>query len=128
MHISYYLDATKQKSQEEHITRMLELMAKTGKLVRISELDMGVIDLDGNAMQTEDLTFDIEKQMADYYQWIIEQYLSIVPTAQQYGICQWCLTDSPASSSWRAGQPVGLWTEDYLRKPAYAGWAEGLKK
>jgi len=130
MHISYYLDADDQKNQEEHIVRMLELMAKTGKLVRISELDMGVYNkqFDKDPLKTEEITFEIEKKMADYYQWIIEKYFEIVPVEQQYGICQWCLTDAPASSGWRANEPVGLWTIDYLRKPAYAGWAEGLKK
>ncbi len=27
---------------------------------------------------------------------------------------------------WRAGEPIGLWTQDYRRKPAYAGFADGL--
>ena len=108
-------------------------MAETGKLVRISELDMGYVDAEGNDVTTaqlEKLPIDKrvakEKAMAEYYKWIIEQYFAIVPTSQQYGICQWCLTDSPASSSWRGGLPVGLWNLNYQRKPAYGGFAEGL--
>lgn len=134
MHISYFLDADDQKRQKEHITTMLELMAATGKLVRISELDMGVCEKQfGDALTTDDIIsrpdgVEIEKAMADYYQWIIEEYFRIVPAAQQYGICQWCITDSPKSSGWRPEEPVGLWYLDYTRKPAYAGWAEGLKK
>ncbi len=129
MHISYIRDAAQQENQKKHITRMFELMAQTGKLVRISELDMGVCDKQfGEAVKTTDMTFADEKAMADYYQWIIEEYFRIVPPAQQYGICQWCLTDAPESSGWRGGEPVGLWYLDYSRKPAYGGWAEGLKK
>ncbi len=134
MHISYYLDSTSQDNQKKHITKMFEDMAKTGKLVRISELDMGVAEKQfGTAITSAELAkrpdgFEIEKAMADYYQWIIAEYFRIVPPKQQYGICQWCLTDSPESSGWRGGEPVGLWYQDYSRKPAYGGWAEGLKK
>ena len=128
MHISYYIDAESQARQQAAITRMLQLMAATGKLVRISELDMGISDKQfGTALKTEEVTFDQLKAMGEYYKWIIQEYFRIVPPAQQYGICQWCLTDAPASSGWRGGEPVGLWFEDYTRKPAYAGWAEGLQ-
>ena len=133
MHINYFLDAKDQENQKKHITSMLEKMAATGKLVRISELDMGVAKTQsdafaGNVLSTKQMTLEIEKAMADYYQWIIEEYFRVVPVPQQYGICQWCLTDASASSGWRADEPVGLWFLDYTRKPAYAGWAEGLKK
>jgi GH35 family endo-1,4-beta-xylanase len=128
MHITYYIDAASQENQKKHVTQMLELMAATGKLVRISELDMGIADKQfGTNLKTSEVTFEQEQAMAEYYKWIIEEYFRVVPVAQQYGICQWCLTDANANSGWRAGEPVGLWTEDYLRKPAYAGWAEGLQ-
>lgn len=133
MHISYYENPQTLESKKKGIQNMLKIMAETGKLVRISELDMGYVDAEGNDVTTaqlEKLPIDErvakEKAMAEYYKWIIEQYFAIVPTAQQYGICQWCLTDSPASSSWRGGLPVGLWNLNYQRKPAYGGFAEGL--
>ena len=133
MHISYYENPQTLESKKKAIQNMLKIMAETGKLVRISELDMGYVDANGNDVTTaqlEKLPIDErvakEKAMAEYYKWIIEQYFAIVPTAQQYGICQWCLTDAPASSSWRGGQPVGLWNLNYQRKPAYGGFADGL--
>ena len=133
MHISYYENPQTLESKKKGIQNMLKIMAETGKLVRISELDMGYVDAEGNDVTTaqlEKLPIDErvakEKAMAEYYKWIIEQYFAIVPASQQYGICQWCLTDSPASSSWRGGQPVGLWNLNYQRKPAYGGFAEGL--
>lgn len=135
MHISYYEDPQTLESKKKGIQNMLKIMAETGKLVRISELDMGYVDAEGNDVTTaqlEKLPIDErvakEKAMAEYYKWIIEQYFAIVPTSQQYGICQWCLTDAPASSSWRGGQPVGLWNLNYQRKPAYGGFAEGLSE
>lgn len=133
MHISYYENPQTLESKKKGIQNMLKIMAETGKLVRISELDMGYVDANGNDVTTaqlEKLPIDErvakEKAMAEYYKWIIEQYFAIVPTAQQYGICQWCLTDSPANSSWRGGQPVGLWNLNYQRKPTYGGFADGL--
>ena len=133
MHISYYENPQTLESKKKGIQNMLKIMAETGKLVRISELDMGYVDADGNDVTTaqlEKLPIDErvakEKAMAEYYKWIIEQYFAIVPTSQQYGICQWCLTDSPTDSSWRKGLPVGLWNLNYQRKPAYGGFADGL--
>ena len=133
MHISYYENPQTLESKKKGIQNMLKIMAETGKLVRISELDMGYVDAEGNNVTTaqlEKLPVDErvakEKAMAEYYKWIIEQYFAIVPTSQQYGICQWCLTDAPADSGWRKGQPVGLWNLNYQRKPAYGGFADGL--
>ena len=133
MHISYYENPQTLESKKKGIQNMLKIMAETGKLVRISELDMGYVDKDGKDVTTaqlEKLPIDErvakEKAMAEYYKWIIEQYFAIVPVSQQYGICQWCLTDSPADSGWRGGQPVGLWNLNYQRKPAYGGFADGL--
>ena len=133
MHISYYENPQTLESKKKAIQNMLKIMAETKKLVRISEIDMGYVDKDGKDVTTaqlEKLPIDErvakEKAMAEYYKWIIEQYFEIVPVDQQYGICQWCLTDSPADSGWRPGQPVGLWNLNYQRKPAYGGFADGL--
>lgn len=127
MHVIFSAKAEKQKKQEECVENMLKLMAATGKLVRISELDMGYEDDKGIILETEELTEEQHKQMAAYYNFIVRKYLEIVPADQQYGITQWCLTDSPASSSWRTNWPTGLWDLNYNRKHTYAGFAEGLQ-
>ncbi len=135
MHISYYENEQTLESKKKGIQNMLKIMAETGKLVRISELDMGYVDKDGKDVTTAQLEklpieerVAKEKAMAEHYKWIIEQYFKIVPVSQQYGICQWCLTDSPTDSGWRPGQPVGLWNLNYQRKPAYGGFADGLSE
>ena len=134
MHISYYENEQTLESKKKAIQNMLKIMAETGKLVRISEIDMGYVDKDGKDVTTAQLEklpieerVAKEKAMAEHYKWIIEQYFKIVPVSQQYGICQWCLTDSPTDSGWRPGQPVGLWNLNYQRKPAYGGFADGLE-
>ena len=126
MHISYYMNPQTLESKKKAITESFKLMAATGKLVRISELDMGLIDENGNDVITPDVTEEQHHAMADYYKWIIQQYLTIIPANQQWGITQWCATDSPAGSGWRANSPVGLWDIDYYRKHTYAGFADGL--
>lgn len=126
MHISCYADPNTQKSKKDHIVKMLELMAKSGKLCKISELDMGYVDAAGKEVKTVDMTEEQHKEMRDLYTFVLQKYFEIIPAAQQYGITQWCATDSPKDSGWRPGLATGLWDLNYLRKHTYAGFAVGL--
>lgn len=126
MHVTCSMDPAKQKENEEAYVNMLNLMVGSQKLVRISELDMGLEDMNGNLVKTTDMTEEQHKAMRAYYEFIVKKYLEIVPKDKQWGICQWCATDSPANSGWRPGLPVGLWDLDYYRKHTYAGFAAGL--
>ena len=129
MHVSYYENPDIQASKERHYVQMLQLMANTGKLVKISELDMGYVDRNGNTVATADMTDQQHRAMADYYKFIVSKYFEIVPAAQQYGITQWCMTDAPGAlgTGWRGGEPVGLWDQNYNRIYAYDGFADGLR-
>ncbi len=113
MHIDIYSD-------KEKITQMFQLLARTGKLIKISELDIGI------GKKTTEATDDDYQAQAEMYRFVVEKYFELIPATQRYGITVWSPLDSPNSSSWRAGEPVGLWTESYKRKPAYAGFADGL--
>ena len=129
MHISCFENETHQNSIKKHITKMFEIIAASGKLCRVSELDMGYVrgsNRWGASVKTSQLTEAEHQKMADLYEWIIKEYLRIIPPAQQWGICQWCTTDSPANSGWRAGEPVGIWDLNLYRKHAYAGFVRGL--
>lgn len=126
MHISCYADPNTQKSKKDHIVKMLELMKESGKLCKISELDMGYVDAAGKEVKTADITEEQHKEMRDLYTFVLQKYFEIIPAAQQYGITQWCATDAPKDSGWRPGLPVGLWDLNYLRKHTYAGFAVGL--
>ena len=126
MHISYYENSSTQANKKSAITNMFTLMAATGKWVRVSEMDMGYVDINGNNVPTGSMTETQHKNMANFYEWIIKEYLRIVPVNQQWGICQWCVTDSPTNSGWRANTPVGIWDLDYYRKHTYAGFVRGL--
>lgn len=129
MHVTCSMDPATQKKNEEAYVNMLNLMVESHKLVRISELDMGLaVKKDGKdiLVNTTDMTEEQHKAMRAYYEFIVKKYFEIVPENQQWGICQWCVTDSPANSGWRAGLPVGLWDLDYYRKHTYGGFAAGL--
>ena len=126
MHISCYADAEEAAKRKDLIVKSFKMLAETGKLIRISELDMGYVDANGNAVKTADMTEEQHHQMADFYKWIIQQYKTIIPPAQQWGITLWCATDAPATSGWRPGEPVGVWDQNYYRKHVYAGIADGL--
>lgn len=127
MHVSYILNEADQKAQEDAIVNMFKILAASGKLIKISELDMGIVDkTHGTAVKTENVTYEQQLKMAEFYQFIISKYFEIIPVEQQYGITQWCATDSPADSGWRPGEPTGLWDSSFKRKPTYAGFANGL--
>ena len=126
MHISCYGNPKTQEAKKNAIENMLKLMAESGKLVRISELDMGYVDANDKEVKTADMTEEQHKEMRALYEFVVKKYLEIIPENQQWGICQWCVTDSPANSGWRAGLPVGLWDSDYYRKHTYGGFAAGL--
>ena len=129
MHISCFENNTHQNNIKKHITQMFQLMANSGKLVRVSELDMGYVrgsNRWGASSKTNELTEVEHKKMADFYEWIIKEYFRIIPPEQQWGICQWCTTDAPANSGWRGGEPVAIWDINNYRKHVYAGFVRGL--
>lgn len=126
MHVSYHANAATQASKEEAIVNMFELLKTTGKLIKISELDMGYVDANGNSVKTANMTEEQHMAMAEFYKFIIKKYFEIIPAAQQYGITHWSPTDSPSGSGWRAEEPIGLWDANYNRKHVYAGFADGL--
>jgi GH35 family endo-1,4-beta-xylanase len=129
MHVSYILNEHDQKVQEDAIVNMYRLLASTGKLVKVTELDMGIVqNAFGDGIATSSVTEAQHKKMAEFYKFIVSKYFEIIPPAQQYGICQWCPFDAPGAlgTGWRGGEPVGLWDLNYKRKHTYAGFADGL--
>ncbi len=127
MHISYYENTTSLNNLKKAITGMFQVMAKSGKLARVSEMDMGYVpNGQNNGIPTTQLTEAQHKKMAEFYEWIISEYFRLIPANQQWGICQWCPTDAPTNSGWRGGEPVGIWDLDFYRKHVYAGFVRGL--
>ena len=111
MHITINSDKAK-------IETMFQLLAATGKLIKVSELDV--------AAGLKPTKLDLQLQ-SDMYKYVVDMYMKYIPANQRYGITVWGLTDSKADSSWLPGQNQGLWDLKFTRKVSYAGFANGLK-
>lgn len=111
-------------TSKDNIVTMFNLLAATGKLIKVSELDIGL----GNGITTSNATAEMYQKQAELYKFVVEKYMEIIPKNKQYGITIWSPLDSPdqENSFWRRGEPIGLWTESFVRKPAYQAVAEAL--
>lgn len=131
MHISCYENDADNENLKDHIVTMYKLMASTGKLCKVSELDMGYVRGSGKSqypVQYDELTDEEAQKMADLYEFVVTKYFEIIPADQQFGITQWCLTDSPKNSGWRGGTPAGFWKLDFAEKwPMFDGFMKGLE-
>ena len=112
MHIS--IDSDKGK-----IAEMFKLLAQTGKLVKVSELDVRT-----NAPEATDEVLQLQAEM---YKYVVDAYIENVPKEQRYGITVWGISDSAEDANWLPGEFQGLWDIDLKRKPAYKSFAEALK-
>ena len=116
-------DATKNAENiaalKEKVDAMFQTMAATGKLVRVTELDISLGTGSPSANQ--------HKAQSDCYKMIVESYKANVPAAQQSGITIWSLSDNEAEHEyWLKGQVPNLFDKDYKRKWAYKGFCDGI--
>ena len=56
---------------------MFTLLASTGKLIKITELDMGIVDAAGETILTENLTDEMQQNMSDFYQSLLRNILRL---------------------------------------------------
>ncbi len=112
-------NATKVAELRARVDKMFQELAATGKLVRVTELDIVVGTGSPSAAQY--------KAQSDAYQTIFESYFENVPEAQQSGITIWSLTDAEDEHEyWLSGQKPNLWDESFKRKWAYKGVCDAL--
>lgn len=104
---------------KEKVDAMFQTMAATGKLVRVTELDL--------SLGTASPSSNQYKAQSDAYRMIMESYKANVPAAQQSGITIWSLSDNEAEHEyWLKGQVPNLFDKDYKRKWAYKGFCDGI--
>lgn len=104
---------------KEKVDAMFQTMATTGKLVRVTELDL--------SLGTSSPSSNQYKAQSDAYRMIMESYKANVPAAQQSGITIWSLSDNEAEHEyWLKGQVPNLFDKDYKRKWAYKGFCDGI--
>jgi len=101
------------------IDNMFQKMAATGKLVRVTELDV--------ALGTSSPSSAAYEAQANVYKMVFESYKANVPSDQQSGITIWSLSDNEDEHEyWLNGDVPNLWDASYLRKWAYKGVCDGI--
>ncbi|AFL84731.1 beta-1,4-xylanase [Belliella baltica DSM 15883] len=101
-------------SSTSNIATMFQMLAATGKRIRISGLEVRL-------MTTQPTQTMLERQ-AQIYEEVVGLYEQHVPASQRYGITLGSAIDSESDNSLRQG----LWDTSLKRKPSYAGFANGL--
>ncbi|KAA6345488.1 Endo-beta-1 4-xylanase Xyn10C [termite gut metagenome] len=106
-------------SNKDNISQMFDKLGKTGKLIKISELDIQI----GTASPTTEQY----AQQAEMYRYVVDMYLKYIPEAQRYGITVWGISDNAKEhENWIPNDAPNLWNQDYQRKHAYKGFVDGL--
>ena len=120
MHLSLSgKDANGIANLKQQIDKMFQTLAASGKLIKVSELDIAL----GTASPTDTQFAD----QAEMYRYVIESYKKYIPQAQQYGITIWGVSDDPAEhENWLPDDAPNLWDASYGRKHAYKGVADGF--
>lgn len=106
-------------SDKDKMVSMFKMLAATGKLIKVSELDVRV-----NSTNPTPEMLELQREM---YKFVAQMYIEHVPAPQRYGITIWGVQDSADNANWLPGEKQGLWDLNLNRKPAYAGFAEGLE-
>lgn len=123
----YSEDATTRDANKASFDKMLENLAATGKLVRISNFDVKYQDATGTNVTADKITDTQRQNLADYYAELIKSYMTKIPHDKQAGICKGNLVDT--------NDPVGLWanlpidnkgTKDWVRTATYEAFCKAL--
>lgn len=104
---------------KEQVDAMFQTLAATGKLIRITELDV--------AMGTASPSVEQQQLQADVYQMILTSYFENIPEDQQSGITIWSLTDNAKEHEyWLNGDTPNIFDAQYGRKIAYKGVCDAI--
>ncbi|MCF4101763.1 endo-1,4-beta-xylanase [Gillisia sp. M10.2A] len=112
MHISL-------NSDKDKIIQMFQKLAASGKLIKISELDVRLGTNSPTVAQLAD--------QAAMYQFVIDSFKEHIPASQQYGVTLWNISDNANEHEfWLPNEAPNVWDANYARKHAYKGVADGL--
>lgn len=101
------------------IDNMFKTLAATGKLIRVTELDVATGSSAPSSAQLE--------AQAKTYQDIFESYIENVPEAQRSGITIWTLSDAEEEHEyWLKGDAPNLFDANLARKWAYKGVCDAI--
>ncbi|MBR3020915.1 MAG: endo-1,4-beta-xylanase [Bacteroidaceae bacterium] len=127
LNLSYSEDKEKQEANVASLNLLLDNLASTGKLIRLSNFDIKYLDATGVNVAAKDITDEQRQALADYYGYVIKSYMKKIPHDKQAGICKGNLADTT--------DPVGLWsikaidtkgTKDWVRNATYKAFCDAL--
>ena len=123
LNLTYSEDAATQAATKNVLENLLTSLAKTGKLIRLSNFDIKYKDAEGAAVAAKDITTAQRQQLADFYAYVIKRYIELIPGDKQAGICKANMADT--------SDPVGLWavdtkSKDWVRTATYEAFCKAL--
>lgn len=125
LNLTFSENAEKQAENEASLNTLLDNLAATGKLIRISNFDIKYEDAEGVPVVAGNvkgsITDEQRQKLADYYAHVIKSYMTKIPNEKQAGICKGNMADT--------GDPVGLWSvvgKDWVRTATYKAFCDAL--
>ena len=123
LNLSYSEDAATQEANKATLNKLLDNLALTGKLIRLSNFDIKYLDAEGASVSADKITEAQRQQLADYYAYVIKCYMTKIPNEKQAGICKGNMVDT--------SDPVGLWaidkySKDWVRTATYKAFCDAL--
>ena len=118
----YSEDATKQEANVAALTKLLNNLKSTNKLVRLSNFDIKYQDAAGAAVSPKAITDGQRENLAKYYAFVIKAYMDMIPDDKQAGLCKGNMVDT-------SSDPVGLWAKDgtdWVRTATYKAFCDAL--
>lgn len=119
--LTYSENSDKQAANEASLNNLLDNLASTGKLIRLSDFDIKYKDASGANVSAAKITDEQRQRLADYYGHVIKSYMTKIPQDKQAGICKGNMADT--------SDPVGLWTvvgKDWVRNATYKSFCDAL--
>jgi hypothetical protein len=111
---------------ETVVNTLLDNLAATGKLIRISNFDVKYKNADGVAVMAKNITAEQRQKLADFNGFVIKAYMSKISKEKQAGLCKGNIFDASNGD----GDPVGLWSKasngDWLRNATYEAFCKAL--
>ncbi|MBP5338724.1 MAG: endo-1,4-beta-xylanase [Prevotella sp.] len=123
LNLSYSENPETQAAYEASLNNLLDNLAKSGKLIRLSNFDIKYQDAEGANVLAKDITEAQRQKLADYYGSVIKRYMTKIPNEKQAGICKGNMADT--------SDPVGLWSvdsrsKDWVRTATYKAFCDAL--
>ena len=123
LNLVYSEDAATQADNVAKLNTLLDNLAATGKLIRLSNFDIKYQDAEGLNVTADKISAAQRQQLADYYGYVIKSYMEKIPHEKQAGMCKGNMADT--------SDPVGLWSidkdsKDWVRNATYKAFCDAL--